>query len=349
FKGVVADYPATPGSKEALASLRNIYVELGRVEEFLTYTNNISFASVSVSEQDSILYASAENLYMNEKYEAASNALYNYVEKFPNGVFHLSARFFLAECQVKENQVPEALINYEYVIEKPRSEFTESALLKAADLTYDLGDYKSSLDYFVRLENTAEIKSNIPEAWYGQMKCNYILEKYTDVLPVATKLLNAEKISDEMKLEAMIIKANSLLQTGEVLLAKSQFKEIKAFSQGEAGAESQYKIALIEFGMNDFDKAETDVFELINKYAAYDYWVAKGFILLSDIYVKKDNVFQAKQTLQSIIENYDGEELREEAIKKLEAIQKTEKPDEVKAEQQDSIDIDGELIEIEEF
>ena len=34
----------------------------------------------------------------------------------------------------------------------------------------------------------------------------------------------------------------------------------------------------------------------------------KGFILLSDVYVKQDNNYQAA-TLESIIENHDGEEV----------------------------------------
>jgi TolA-binding protein len=38
----------------------------------------------------------------------------------------------------------------------------------------------------------------------------------------------------------------------------------------------------------------------------YDYWVAKTFILLADNYVKLKDNFQAKATLQSIIENYKG-------------------------------------------
>ena len=350
FKGVVTDFPATPESKEALGSLRNIYVELGKVDEFLAYTDGLAFASVSASEQDSLMYASAENLYMDENYTAALPAFGNYVQKFPEGAFQLNARFFLAECQVKEGLVPEALLNYEYVIEKPRSEFTESSLLKAADLTYELSNYSTSLIYFTQLEKTAEVKSNIMEAWYGQMKCNYELDKFAEAVPVATKLLEAEKISDEMKLEAMIIKANSLLKSGDVLLAKSQYKEIKAFSQGEAGAEAQFNIALIEFTMSDLDKAEAEVFELVNNFSAYDYWVARGFILLADIYVKKDNLFQAQQTLQSIIENYDGPELRDVAIQKLKAITPAEAPaSEDLNEKPDSIKVEDEMIELEEF
>jgi TolA-binding protein len=48
--------------------------------------------------------------------------------------------------------------------------------------------------------------------------------------------------------------------------------------------------------------------------------VAKGFILLADIYMERGNTFQAEQTLQSIIDNYDGEDLKQEARQKLDKI-----------------------------
>jgi len=59
---------------------------------------------------------------------------------------------------------------------------------------------------------------------------------------------------------------------------------------------------------------------LSKEYSSSDYWVAKGFILLADVYMKKGNAFQAKQTLQSIIDNYEGEDLKNLAGTKLAAI-----------------------------
>ena len=40
-------------------------------------------------------------------------------------------------------------------------------------------------------------------------------------------------------------------------------------------------------------------------------------ILLSDIYRKKGNLFQARATLQSIIDNYEGDDLLELCNKKI--------------------------------
>jgi thioredoxin-like negative regulator of GroEL len=48
--------------------------------------------------------------------------------------------------------------------------------------------------------------------------------------------------------------------------------------------------------------------------------VAKSFILLADVYLATGNEFQARQTLQSIIDNYEGEDLRQLARQKLEIL-----------------------------
>lgn len=65
--------------------------------------------------------------------------------------------------------------------------------------------------------------------------------------------------------------------------------------------------------------------------ASSDYWLAYSFILWADIYYARGNNLQAKQTLQSIIENYDGEELIAVARQKYDLIvaeeQRQQQPD----------------------
>jgi hypothetical protein len=65
------------------------------------------------------------------------------------------------------------------------------------------------------------------------------------------------------------------------------------------------------------------IYELSDNYGSYPYWVARGFILLADIYAQRGNTFQAEQTLQSIIDNYEGDDLKQVATEKLEQL-KTE-------------------------
>jgi TolA-binding protein len=266
------------------------------------------------------MYISAEKLYLNSDYSGAMPSLEKYVTAHPQGAFITGASFYLADCQLREGKKEEALKNYETVLTSPRSEFTETALLKAAILSYGLEKYDTALAYFTTLEATAENKSNITEAWYGKMRSNYMLKNYEGTLMDAARLLSSEKLSDQMKLEAMMMRANSYYFSDEMMLAKSEFRKITEISQGEAGAEAMFNMAEIDFKLSDNASAEKNCFELINRYTAYDYWIARGFILLSDVYVKNGNDFQAKQTLQSIIDNYEGDDLRKVANEKLTGI-----------------------------
>ena len=66
-------------------------------------------------------------------------------------------------------------------------------------------------------------------------------------------------------------------------------------------------------------------FKLKDKYSSYEYWVAKAFVLMADNYSALGNSFQAKATLESIIQNYDGDKsIIEDARAKLEKLRTDE-------------------------
>jgi hypothetical protein len=59
---------------------------------------------------------------------------------------------------------------------------------------------------------------------------------------------------------------------------------------------------------DNLEVAKTEVFDFINKGTSEQYWLAKAFILLSDIFVAEEDLFQAKQYLLSISDNYKQED-----------------------------------------
>jgi len=69
--------------------------------------------------------------------------------------------------------------------------------------------------------------------------------------------------------------------------------------------------------------AEKMIFELVEEYSN-DKFIAKAFLLLSDIYLIQGNYFQAKATLESIIDNHERKEIVEIARKKWEKIIESE-------------------------
>lgn len=325
FKNVVNRYPGTPESQEALLAIRNIYVGLDRVEEFIRYSEGLGFANVTTAQQDSLTYMAAENRYMQGDCGNASQSFNNYLDKFPNGIFTINAHFYRAECDFRAGNFPQALRGYNYVISRPKSRFSENALLRAASIEFRQQNFADALVNYRKLEEVAELPSNKLEAQIGQMRSQFRLQRYQETLTLASAVLANEKTSREVQQEAHLITGKSALELNRMTQARASFRSAMDIAENETAAEAMYYLAWIEYRAGNYQQSEKMIFDFLNKMSAYDYWLAKTFILLADNYLAADNVFQAKHTLQSIIDNYDGEELRSEAIQKLDAILEQER------------------------
>jgi TolA-binding protein len=334
FKKVVNDFPGTAESKEALMSIRNIYVDLNKVDDFFVYAKNLPFANVTDAEQDSITYLAAENQYMAKDCNSALQGFHNYLEKFKQGTFTIQAHFYRAECLFRNNQPDEALTSYEFVINQPKSKFTETALLNASSISYSRKNYEKALDYFTQLKDNAEISGNLLTAQTGMMRCNFFLKKYEPCLDACQVLINNENSSTELITEAHLTQAKAALELDRLPLAQTEFEKTYQLAKNEMGAEAKFNLAVILYNQENYKEAEKVIFEFINEFPSYDFWLAKSFILLADVYVKTGNITQAKQTLQSIIDNYEGADLIGVAHEKMNEILNAEKAESLKQEEE---------------
>jgi hypothetical protein len=71
------------------------------------------------------------------------------------------------------------------------------------------------------------------------------------------------------------------------------------------------------FNKKDLNGCKKIIFEISEKYATYSKWHEKAFLLLAEVYYTQKDNFQAKATLQSLIENLDEGEHKNAAIQRL--------------------------------
>lgn len=348
LKEVAEKYPNTHESRDALASLKVIYIDLNKVDDYFEYTKGIPDARITTTEQDSLMYMAAENQYMLNDCEDALPAFRKYLNQYPNGAFALNAHYYKADCELRRDSVIAALQDYKYVIEQPASTFHENAFLNAARLSYQLGLYQEAYTYYKGLEEKAQNNTNLNYALEGQMKSSFNINNYTEAIEAAQNLLHNKKLSTAQSMEAHFILGKSYYEQGNLEEAKAEFIITSNLADNQTGAEAKYYQAEIQYKQKHYQKAEEAVYELIDNYSSYDYWLAKSYILLADVYVGMDNIFQARQTLQSIIENYKGPELSEVARQKLQQINTVEKEKE-KKQQADTTENEIRIEESKEF
>ncbi len=324
FKAVITKYPTVDGSREALAGLESIYVDQGKVAEYETYVRSLAFVDPSTLDLDEKYYRSAEQLYNAENCDAAVGAFQDYLSKYPRGAFTLNATFFSADCLYRAKKDAEALPKFEEVIARDAGQFIEASLFAASDILYRDERWEGALVRFEQLEARAAAPQNVLAGQVGQMRCLKNLERTDDAGKAADKVLKNPDANADLKLEAGLVAAIGALARNELDVAYTKFKAVAKDSKSATGAEAKYNMAYIKHLQKKYSEAESEVFDLAKKFASYDYWKAKGFILLGDVYVQLDDRFQAKTTLQSVIEHCTYPELVEEARRRLAIIEQSE-------------------------
>ncbi len=345
---VVKNYAGTPEAYDALVAMKNIHVNQNRIDDYFNYVKDISNQAISASEQDSLLYTTAETRYLDGDCESSIKGFENYLKRYPQGFFILNANYYLADCYYRQAKYELALPFYEAVLEMPKSNYTEKSLLNAARINFDIRDYEKALFYFLRLSENSDLATNKNIGKFGTMRCYYRLQNYTQAISSAQKVLAIDKISEEEKDEANYVIAHSAYLSGDTVLSAKAYSDLKKSKNGEYAGEAQYRIAEKYFLAHNYMLAEKSILA-ITANPTSEYWLAKSFILWAKIYRDKGNLMQAKQTLLSIIENYDGEELVNEAsaelssIEAFEAQQQLEKAEKARKQHEDveTIDLSG--------
>ncbi|NND93605.1 MAG: tetratricopeptide repeat protein [Flavobacteriales bacterium] len=319
FKKVVEDYPQDEDSKEAQARIQDVYVELGRMDEFNTWYEQ-HVPSGSVAEQDSVNYRAAENKYSAGDCEGAILAFKDYLQKFQPGIFGINASYYMGECLFQQGGREQALDKYLFVIGQPTNQFSEPALFSAATITFEDRRFDEALSHYQALERVATYDNNILEARIGQMRCHFELGDYDQALSFTDAVLADDATPAHILKEAHFVRAKILLSQNDVEEALMEFRIVDELSSGKMGAESKFNIARIAYTQSDYSAAEQEIFELIQSYPSQEFWKVRAFLLLADVYTGMEDFFQAKATLQSIIDNVQDESVRKEAIAKYQSI-----------------------------
>ena len=324
FKKVVAEFPNSPESLQAVATARLIYVDNGRVDEYADWVKTLSFVEVSNADLDNTTYESAEKQYLMNNAKQAIAGFSSYVSKFPNGLHALNVNFYLAQLYFADGLESNSVKHYEFVLDKPRSEFTEQALARLSQVHLKAKEYIKAIPVLKRLETEADFPQNVTFAQSNLMKSYYDKADYTNAVVYADKVLANDKTEDRVKSDAQIIVARSAIKTNNEAKAKEAYAKLLKIAKGELAAEALFYDAYFKNKEGQFEASNTIVQKIAKDYSGYKYYGAKGLVVMAKNFYGLKDSFQATYILESVIKNFtDFPDVVEEAKAELEKI-KTE-------------------------
>ena len=236
----------------------------------------------------------------------------------------MDASYYLGLIDYNQKDYAAASARLEEVLRFSGSKYEGKALALCADMAYNQKEYAKALNLYKRLADRSAVQEERLQAEVGALRSACALGDRAETVTTASALLKQSKLTPEVRSEALYFRAKALLAGGQKKAALADLTELAKDTRNVYGAEAKYLVAQTYFDEGETAKAEKEVLEYIEVSTPHAYWLARSFVLLSDVYVKLDRKMEAKQYLLSLQQNYQADDdiagMIESRLEKLKSV-----------------------------
>ena len=329
FQQVLTNYPRSEAASQALYSLQESLTALGRTEEF-----DLALASFKTQNPDnkateSVEFEAAKSLYLAEKYQPAILRLESYLKQYPESALGADARFFLADSYLKTGDKQQGLTRLRAVVTEGKSEFMNRAVGRLADLEFESKSYAEAAKLYERLRGASTNRREVANATLGQMRSLYESGDYPGTRRVAEELRAQAGATANATNAALLYLGKASLRAEHYDQAATELATtVTAAPNDINGAEAQYYLAETLFKQKKNEEAKAAALKVNVDFSSYSLWLGQAFLLIADIYASEGDNFQARGTLNSLIDNnFPVPEILETARQRLKTLG-VDQPDE---------------------
>ena len=170
------------------------------------------------------------------------------------------------------------------------------------------GEHNDAYNAYSKLTDKATTTLHRTKAQQGLMRAGHALGRKQDVVNAANSLLRAGGRDTEEENETTCILATVNAELGKEDEAMKEWKKLAKDTRNEYGARAAFDIAQHQYNKGKYSDSEKTLNAFFDSNSPQQYWLARGFILIADVYVKQGNTFEAQQYLESVKSNYPGKE-----------------------------------------
>jgi TolA-binding protein len=280
-------------------------MEQGNADAYFDYAQSVGLeGNVNQMTRDSLSYAAAQNLYLANKTQEAAVSFQNYLSNYPKGYYRNDALFFLSDCHVRDGREVEAIKTLTELSEQGHTQYSERVLDKLSSMCYKSERFEQAAKAYRMLYDEASTAKAKTTAASGYVSSTLKFGEDEDILAMADEVEKMSDVNDVARRKARYAKATILQREGKEEQAMEIYKVLSAEVKSAEGAEARYRMIEAEYKAKHYDKAENMVYDFSDSKTPQNYWLAKSFILLGDIYLSRGDSFQARATYQSVADGY---------------------------------------------
>jgi TolA-binding protein len=310
---VIRNFSGSDDARSALLLLETVYRDMGDIQAFIGFANSLPGGMrITPSRQDSLTYLAAEGQFNRGSVGnrgQAEPALRQYLQNFPNGVFNSDANYYLGVIANENGNQTQALQHFRRVIDASSTRFMDDALLLTSQAEFNRGNFREALADYSRLANVARSTANRQIGQLGVVRSNSRLGNFHESIRGANEVLdNAANLSPETVTEMRYLRGKARMQVGETNTGIEDFQAIATDTRNVFGAEAQFILADTYFRWSEFDRAIAQVNDFMQRGTPHQYWMARAVIVFADAHRAKGDDFTARQFLENLRSNYQGDE-----------------------------------------
>jgi TolA-binding protein len=319
YKTILSRYAQHPVGLSALNGLQDLLALEGSSDQFDVYINEYKAANPDQKGLTEIEYNNALVQYSNQRYEQSAKNFDQFINRYPEHPQTGEAIYYLAESNYRLKKYEEATTSYERVL-KNKDKFYNRSLNRLADIANLQSNSPKAVEYYSQLNQYASNKKELFVAWTGLMENYFKLDQQDSTERYADLILNNGNPLVDAQNKALLYKAKVYQKRSKYVEATDYLVQLMNNNKDIYAAEANYILAEIQYAQKEYQQSLETLYTLNENYATYTDWVNKAYLLIAENLVATEETFQAKATLQSIIDHCKDPAVVEKAKVRLDQL-----------------------------
>ncbi|UXX78169.1 tetratricopeptide repeat protein [Reichenbachiella carrageenanivorans] len=322
YKEILDRFPRHQTANSALLGLQDKNTQ-GKFDDFDEYLRKYKQANPNSEALENIEFETARANYYSQKYELAIRGFEDFIKAYPKSSLIPESQYLIGDAYYRREQFDKSLVFFKKL--EDQKDFSKHAkvLYRLASIESLMGNLDKSNAYYYQLGAVSTSSRNIINVHSGLMENHFEASEYDSAIYYGDALLNNPRVGVLVSAQANLIIGKSQYENDNLDKALENLLPLVNNSPDERGAEAYYYISKIYYDQAKYDRALESLFILTNNFQNYEIWRSKAYLLMADIYIETNELFQAKATLNSLIANATLEEIIAVAKVKLQQIENT--------------------------